>query len=94
MPRLDLLALSLDDLAALTTRGTVKRVERKIKYDECIGENVETPQGDGTAKWSDGVECRIAAPASAWLRWKRTSAPGRRGSWRKGWRRRCDREGT
>ncbi|HTU22939.1 MAG TPA: hypothetical protein VMG10_33180 [Gemmataceae bacterium] len=75
MPHADLVALSQDDLAALTNRGMVKRAERKIKYNECIGENVETSDGDVTAKWSDGVECRIAAPPSAWLRWKRTSAP-------------------
>ncbi|HTU22941.1 MAG TPA: hypothetical protein VMG10_33190 [Gemmataceae bacterium] len=61
--RSDLLALSLDDLAALTNRGTVKRAQREIEAKECTGEIVESPEGDVTAKWSDGVECRIAAGA-------------------------------
>ncbi|HEY7309153.1 MAG TPA: hypothetical protein VH643_07250 [Gemmataceae bacterium] len=63
MPRTDLLALSLDDLAALTNRGTVKRAQREIDTNECSGDIAETPEGDVTAKWSDGVECRIAAGA-------------------------------
>ncbi|HTU92333.1 MAG TPA: hypothetical protein VMF69_19785, partial [Gemmataceae bacterium] len=61
--RSDLLALSLDDLAALTNRGTVKRAQREIEANECIGEIAESSEGDVTAKWSDGVECRIAAGA-------------------------------
>src|SRR5215469_11201023 len=63
MPRTDLLALSLDDLAALTNRGTVKRAQREIDTNECSGDIAETPEGDVTVKWSDGVECRIAAGA-------------------------------
>jgi len=43
MPRSDVLALSLDDLAALTNRGTVKRAQREIETNECIGEIAETP---------------------------------------------------
>lgn len=62
-PRSDLLALSLDDLAAMTNRGTVKRAQREIETNECTGEIAETPEGDVTAKWPDGVECRIAAGA-------------------------------
>jgi hypothetical protein len=63
MPRADLLALSLDDLAALTNRGTVKRAQREIDADECSGEWTESPEGEVTAKWSDGTECRIPAGA-------------------------------
>jgi hypothetical protein len=63
MLRADLLALSLDDLAALTNRGTVKRAQREIDTNERTGEITESPEGDVTAKWSDGVECRLAAGA-------------------------------
>jgi hypothetical protein len=63
MPRSDLLALSLDDLTAMTNRGTVKRAQREIEANECTGELAESPEGDVTAKWSDGVECRIPAGA-------------------------------
>jgi hypothetical protein len=66
MPRADLLALSLDDLTALTNRGTVKRAQREIDASECTAELTESPEGEVTAKWSDGVECRI--PAGAVLR--------------------------
>lgn len=61
MPRADLLALSSDDLAALTNRGTVKRAQREIEDNECSSDISESPEGDVTAKWSDGVECQIAA---------------------------------
>lgn len=61
--RSDLLALSLDDLAAITNRGTVKRAQREIESQECTGEITASPEGEVTGKWSDGVECRIAAGA-------------------------------
>jgi hypothetical protein len=63
MPRADLLALSLDDLAALTNRGTVKRAQREIETNECTPDITESPEGDVIVRWSDGVECRIAAGA-------------------------------
>ncbi len=63
MPRNDLLALSLDDLTALTNRGTVKRAQREIEAKECTGELSESAAGDVTAKWSDGALCRIPAGA-------------------------------
>ena len=43
MPRTDLLALTLDDLAALTNRGTVKRAERELDDIACT---IAAP-GDG-----------------------------------------------
>ena len=61
MPRADLLALSLDDLTALTNRGTVKRAQRELEAKECTGTLEETDAGDVTAEWSDGVECRLPA---------------------------------
>ncbi len=61
MPRADLLALSPDDLTALTNRGTVKRAQREVDSGECSGELTEAPEGTLTAKWSDGVECVLPA---------------------------------
>src|SRR5437588_94836 len=61
MPRADLLALTLDDLAALTNRGTVKRARREVETSECTAELTEGADGSVTAKWSDGVECRLPA---------------------------------
>jgi hypothetical protein len=63
MPRADLLALSPDDLTALTNRGTVKRAQREVEAGECTCELTETPAGDVHARWSDGVECRLPAGA-------------------------------
>jgi hypothetical protein len=71
MSRADLLALSLDDLAALTNRGTVKRAQREVETNECTCELAESPEGDVMAKWSDGIECRI--PAGVVLREGRCS---------------------
>jgi hypothetical protein len=60
MPRPDLLALTDDDLAALTNKGTVKRARRDLEAGECTGEVVEDDTGL-TARWSDGVECHVPA---------------------------------
>jgi hypothetical protein len=59
MPRADLLALSLEDLTALTNRGTVKRAQRELEAGEVSAEMAE--MGDGTIKahWSDGVQCLL-----------------------------------
>src|SRR5947208_15009714 len=61
MPRPDLLALSPDDLAVLTNRGTVKRAQRELESGEVRGELSESPDGEVSARWSDGVECRLPA---------------------------------
>src|SRR5947208_2551428 len=63
MPRADLLALSADDLATLTNRGTVKRAQREVEANELTCELAETPEGAVTARWSDGVECLLPAGA-------------------------------
>jgi hypothetical protein len=63
MPRADLLALSADDLATLTNRGTLKRAWREVEGGEVTCTFDETPAGDLTARWSDGVECRVPAGA-------------------------------
>ncbi|HEX5271666.1 MAG TPA: hypothetical protein VFW33_14310, partial [Gemmataceae bacterium] len=61
MPRADLLALTPDDLAALTNRGTVKRAQREVETGECTAELTEKADGSIGAKWSDGAECRLPA---------------------------------
>jgi len=60
MARADLLALSFEDLVALTNRGTVKRAQRELEaHTKCTGTLDETVAGDVTVTWSDGVECRL-----------------------------------
>lgn len=66
MPRVDLLALSADDLAALTNRGTVKRAQRELEAQEVTCELREDADGTVTLRWSDGVECCL--PGGAVLR--------------------------
>ena len=63
MPRIDLLALSFDDLTALTNRGTVKRAQREIEARECTATLDETDAGELTATWSDDVKCHFPAGA-------------------------------
>lgn len=59
MPRSDLLALTPEDLTALTNRGTVKRAQREIEAGEPTVEIQETEDGTILAKWSDGVHCLV-----------------------------------
>jgi len=59
--RSDLLALTTDDLAALTNRGTVKRAQRELDEAEVTGTATEAASGDVTATWSDGAACTIPA---------------------------------
>ena len=59
--RTDLLALTPDDLAALTNRGTVKRAQRELDETEVTGTVAEDAAGAVTATWSDGPACTIAA---------------------------------
>ena len=61
MSRPDLLALSADDLATLTNRGTVKRAQREVEASEVAGEMTETAEGDVAVRWSDGPECKLPA---------------------------------
>jgi hypothetical protein len=59
MPRPELLALSVDDLAVLTNRGVVKRAQRELDSGEVTGEVTESADGTVVARWSDGVECSL-----------------------------------
>ena len=55
MPRADLLALTADDLMALTNRGTVKRAEREVHETTC--QIQEAADGTVAFAWSDDVRC-------------------------------------
>ena len=61
MPRADLLALSVDDLAILANRGVVKRALREVEAAEVAVELTEGADGEVVARWADGVECRLPA---------------------------------
>jgi hypothetical protein len=61
MTRTDILALTPDDLAAWTNRGTVKRSQRDLESGEFKFDFTESPDGSWTAQWSDGVTCTFPA---------------------------------
>jgi len=61
MPRQDLLALSFDDLAAMTNRGTAKRAQREVEAGEFTCQWTESESGDVFAAWSDDVRCTFPA---------------------------------
>jgi hypothetical protein len=65
MPRNDLLALTADDLASLTNRGTVKRAVRELETKEVTGTLAEDAAGTVTAKWSDDVTCTLPGSKTA-----------------------------
>lgn len=58
--RPDLLALTPDDLASLTNRGTVKRAQREIEEGQ-LSCTMENHVGDLIFHWSDGTHCRFPA---------------------------------
>lgn len=64
MPRADLLALTSDDLATLTNRGTVKRAQKELDACEVTCEIQENDGGDILFAWSDGITCRFPAGKS------------------------------
>ena len=57
--RTDLLALSDDDLVALTNRGTVKRARAEVEAGAPSVELAESEDGTVTARWADDVECTL-----------------------------------
>jgi hypothetical protein len=61
MPRSDLLALTHDDLSALTNRGTVKRAQREIDSGEVGCEITESDAGEVAVKWTDDAKCVFPA---------------------------------
>ncbi len=59
MARRDLLALTDDDLAALTNRGTVKRARKELERGAPAGELEEDDDGSVRVRWSDGAHCLL-----------------------------------
>ena len=58
MTRSDLLALTADDLAAWTNRGTLKRAQKELEAGEPAW-TVEEEDGEVVVKWGDGVVCTV-----------------------------------
>jgi len=61
MPRADLLALTPDDLATLTNRGTVKRAQKELEAGDVQFEICDESDGDLVVAWTDGITCRFPA---------------------------------
>lgn len=59
MPRTDLLALSPDDLAALSTRGKVREAAKDLDDHGVTGELDESDDGAVRVAWSDGRSCEL-----------------------------------
>jgi hypothetical protein len=60
--RLDLLALTADDLALLGNRGLVKRATRELEAGEpTLVSLLEDAEGNVTASWGDDVSCSLPA---------------------------------
>lgn len=59
MLRSDLMALTADDLATLTNRGTVKRAQKELEAGEVTCEIRDEPGGGLVFAWSDGITCRF-----------------------------------
>lgn len=64
MARKDLLALTEDDLALLTNRGTVKRAVRELDENEVTFDLTEDDQANVAIDWSDGVQCNLPSTKS------------------------------
>ena len=59
MARDDLLSLSIDDLASMTNRGTVKRAEKELAAGQLEFDIKEGSDGHLLVNWSDGIECEF-----------------------------------
>ncbi len=57
--RADLLALTPDDLAVLSNRGTVKRVQRELEEPSITVQMSECDDGIVQAIWAEGVICTL-----------------------------------
>lgn len=71
--RSDLLALSDDDLCALSNRGTVRRARAEVDAASLSATLEEGATGALRAVWSDGVSCEL--PANKGLAMGRCSCP-------------------
>jgi hypothetical protein len=61
MPRTDLLSLSTDDLARLSTRGWVNAARKELDDGRVTGQLTETPEGGVAVRWSDGRVSEVPA---------------------------------
>lgn len=64
MVRDDLLSLSIDDLASMTNRGTVKRAEKELASGDLQFDIQEGSNGHLLVIWSDGIKCEFRASGS------------------------------
>jgi hypothetical protein len=64
MARKDLLALTEDDLALLSNKGTVNRAVRELDENEVTFTLTEDDQGNVAIDWSDGVHSNLPASKS------------------------------
>src|ERR1700682_4392394 len=64
MPRADLLALTLDDLVALSNRGNVNKARAEVEKQGLGFELTETNDGAVTVTWADGPVCQVPAGAA------------------------------
>jgi hypothetical protein len=62
MPRADLVALTADDLATLSTRGYVNEVRRELE-GRITGQLTESADGAISVQWSDNLKTELAAGA-------------------------------
>lgn len=71
--RADLLALTADDLTALSNRGLTRRAQQEASSQTLSCTIAEGADGTVTVRWSDNVECRL--PANARLSDSRCTCP-------------------
>src|SRR5262245_6577742 len=64
MPRADLLALTLDDLVALSNRGNVNKARAEVEKQGLVFELTETEDGAVKVTWSDGPQGQVPAGAA------------------------------
>jgi hypothetical protein len=61
MARADLLALTADDLIALSNPGLFKRAQKELAAGEPGYQIEETPDGSVKVSWADGLVCQLPA---------------------------------
>jgi hypothetical protein len=71
--RLDLLALTIDDLITISNRGLVKRAQQELQSSDLAGEIAEDNLGNLTINWSDEIYCKL--PAQTTLSQSQCSCP-------------------
>ncbi len=57
--RIDLLALTPDDLASLSNRGTVKRAQRELQENTVTPDLQEAEDSTVNVDWGEGIQCTL-----------------------------------